>query len=325
MQLRYVFTELRSGLRRNLSMHLAVVLTLFVSLTLAGCGMLLQRQADKTAEALGNELQILVNLCVNDDPSDTGNCEGGAVTDQQSQDIRAAIEASPEVASVEFQSQEEGFAEFQDVPEYEPYFEGPDPVITVDDWPPQYWITLEDPERADGVVSAVTGLEGVSSIKDQRETLEPVFGLINALKYGSWIASALLLLASLLLVANTIRLAALARRREIGIMRLVGASTLYIALPFLLEALVTAVIGVALAAGALAAFTKFAILDGLENAIQFVPWIGWEDFVETLLTGPDVSLPFSGVDVPIPLGLVVLGPALTLIPTLLLTRKYIKV
>jgi cell division transport system permease protein len=312
MQLRYVFTELRSGLRRNLSMHIAVILTLFVSLTLAGCGMLLQRQADKTAETLGNELQILVNLCVVDDPSDKPNCAGGAVTDQQRKVVERALRDSPEVESFEFQTQEEGFAEAQEIPQYEPYFEGQDPVITVEDWPPQYWITLKDPKEADGVKSAVEGLDGVSAINDQREKLEPVFGIIDALKYGSWIGSGLLLLASLLLVANTIRLAAMARRREIGIMRLVGASTLYIALPFLLESLVTAVIGVGLTAGALAAFTKFAIMDGLEEAIQFVPWIGWDDYVESLI----------GV---LPPGIVLVGPALTLIPTLLLTRKYIKV
>lgn len=312
MQLRYVFTELRSGLRRNLSMHVAVVLTLFVSLTLAGCGLLLQRQADKTAEALGNELQILVNLCVVDDPAPDGNCAGGAVTDAQRKEIERALKSSPEVESYEFQTQAEGFREAQDIPQYEPYFDGPDPIITEEDWPAQYWITLEDPKEADGIKSAVTGLEGVSAIKDQRDDLEPVFGIIDALKYGSWIGSGLLLLASLLLVANTIRLAAMARRREIAIMRLVGASTLYIAFPFLLESLVTAAIGVALTAGALAAFTKFAIMDGLADVIEFVPWIGWDEYVEALI----------GV---LPPGVVILGPALTLIPTLLLTRKYIKV
>jgi cell division transport system permease protein len=312
MQLRYVFTELRSGLRRNLSMHLAVVLTLFVSLTLAGCGMLLQRQADLTAETLGNELQILVNLCVVDDPSDNPNCASGAVTEEQRQQIEAALEESPEVESFEYQTQEEGYAEAKEIPEYEPFFEGQDPIIVEEDWPPQYWVTLADPQEAEGVKSAVKGLDGVSQVNDQREKLKPVFGIIDSLKYGSWIGSGLLLIASLLLVANTIRLAALARRREIGIMRLVGASTLYIALPFLLEALVTAVVGVALTAGALAAFTRFAILDGLENAIQFVPWVGWEDYVQTLIGA-------------VPPGIVILGPALTLIPTLLLTRKYIKV
>ncbi len=312
MQLRYVFTELRSGLRRNASMHVAVILTLFVSLTLAGCGMLLQRQADKTAETLGNELQILVNLCVVDDPSKSPNCSSGAVTDQQRKEIERALNDSPEVEAFDFQTQEEGFAKAQDIPAYEPYFEGSDPIITVEDWPPQYWITLNDPEEADGVISSVTGLEGVAAIKDQREQLTAIFGIIDSLKYGSWIGSGLLLLASLLLVANTVRLAAMARRREIGIMRLVGASTLYIAFPFLLEALVSAAFGVALAAGALAAFTKFAILDGLADAIGFLPWIGWDDYVETLIGT-------------VPPGVVILGPALTLIPTLLLTRKYIKV
>ena len=76
MQLRYVFTELRTGLRRNLTMHLAVILTLFVSLTLAGCGIMLQRQADLTADTLGSELQILVNLFTEDDPSDSPTCAG---------------------------------------------------------------------------------------------------------------------------------------------------------------------------------------------------------------------------------------------------------
>ena len=76
------------------------------------------------------------------------------------------------------------------------------------------------------------------------------------------VAAVVLVVAALLLVGNTIRLAAFARRREIGIMRLVGASTLYIALPFLFEALVTALIGVALAAGALAAFMYFGVSSG---------------------------------------------------------------
>jgi cell division transport system permease protein len=80
-------------------------------------------------------------------------------------------------------------------------------------------------------------------------------------------------------VANTIRLAAFARRKEIGIMRLVGASTLYIALPFLLEALVTALLGVLLATGALAAFMYFGIEQRGQDRLQFIPWIGMEQYV----------------------------------------------
>ena len=113
--------------------------------------------------------------------------------------------------------------------------------------PQTIWITLEDPEQYEGITSAVQGLDGVSRVRDMREQVGPILGRSPCCSGSRSGTAALLVLAALLLVANTIRLAAFARRKEIGIMRLVGASTLYIALPFLLEALVTALIGVALA------------------------------------------------------------------------------
>lgn len=313
MQLRYVFTELRTGLRRNLSMHLAVILTLFVSLSLAGVGILIQREADLANKSLGNELKILVNLCIDDDPSSNPNCAGGEVTAEQQQRIETEVEANDEVASFRFISKEEGFENAKEsgaIPETA--YTGPNPVVTVESWPAGYWVTLKNPEQADGIISALEGLDGVSVIKDEREALGQIFGIMKVLKYGSWIGSGFLLLAALLQVTNTIRLAALARRREIGIMRLVGASTLYIALPFLLESLVTAIIGVGFAAGALAAFQYWGIEKGLAEHVQFLPWVDWSDYGESLYGW-------------FPLGIVFLGPALTLIPTLLLTRKYVKV
>lgn len=311
MQLRYVFSELRTGLRRNLSMHLAVVLTLFVSLALAGCGTLIQRQADLAGGALGDELKILVNLCTDRDPSRSPNCASGEVTEEQRSRIEQEIRTNEEVESYDFQTKEEGFEKAKEtLPDV--VFEGNDPVVTVENWPAAYWVTLKNPEEADGIISALEGLDGVSTIADEREALAQIFGIMKVLKYGSWIGSGFLLLAALMLVANTIRLAAMARRREIGIMRLVGASTLYIALPFLLEALVTAIVGVGLAAGALAAFQHWGVEQGLADHVHFLPWIGWDDYTQSL------------VDL-FPPGIVWLGPALTLIPTLLLTRKYLKV
>ena len=113
--------------------------------------------------------------------------------------------------------------------------------------PQSIWITLKNPNQFRDVESSVVGLDGVSRVQDVHKILKPIFNTISWLKWGSFWTALVLVIAALLLVANTIRLAAFARRREIGIMRLVGASTLYIALPFLLEAVVTAVIGVALA------------------------------------------------------------------------------
>jgi cell division transport system permease protein len=303
MQLRYVFSELGQGLRRNLSMHIAVVLTLFVSLTLVGLGVLLNQQADKAAEHWGSQLQITVWLCKEKD--DNPAC-AGEVTDAQKSAIAKVVENNPEVASWHTESKQEAFDKVKELlgPEK---FEGPNPAATAADMPQSVWIELKDPDEYEGISSAVVGLDGVSGIRDMREVLEPIYGSINALQWGALGTAAFLVLAALLLVGNTIRLAAFARRKEIGIMRLVGASTLYIALPFLLEALVTAVIGVVLAGGALAAFMYFGIHERAGDQLKFMPWIGLDEYL-------------------VALGAVaVLGPLLTLLPTLALTRKYLKV
>jgi len=303
MQLRYVFSELGQGLRRNLSMHIAVVLTLFVSLTLVGLGVLLNQQADKAAEHWGNQLQITVWLCKekDDNPACTGE-----VTDAQKAAIEKVIQDNPEVADYHTESKEEAFSKVKDLlgPDK---FEGPNPAATAADMPESVWITLKDPEEYKGITSAVVGLDGVSGIRDMRNVLKPIYGSINALQWGALGTAAFLVFAALLLVGNTIRLAAFARRREIGIMRLVGASTLYIALPFLLEALVTALIGVVLAGGALAAFMYFGIDQRAATGLKFMPWIGMPEYMTSVVA------------------IAILGPILTLLPTLVLTRKYLKV
>ena len=104
--MRYTFTELGQGLRRNLSMHVAVVLTLFVSLTLVGLGVLLNKQAEKAAEHWGSELQITVWLCK---ARDDNNACIGAVPSAQKQAIAKVIEDNPEVAGYHFETKEEAF------------------------------------------------------------------------------------------------------------------------------------------------------------------------------------------------------------------------
>jgi len=303
MQLRYVFTELRQGLRRNLSMHIAVVLTLFVSLTLVGLGVLLNQQAERAAEQWGNQLQITVYLCRNDDS--VASC-ASEVTDAQKQAILQVVEDSPDVESYHLESKAEAFAKVKELFGAD-RFEGPGSVITEDDMAESVWITLKDPHQADVVKESVVGLDGVARVQDLRNVVGPILNAIDAMQYGALAIAGFLVIAALLLVANTIRLAAFARRREIAIMRLVGASTLYIALPFLLEAVVTAVIGVGLAAGALAAFMQWGVRDKLAESLQFILWIGWHEL------GYAIAV------------IAILGPILTLVPTLLLTRKYLKV
>jgi len=302
MQLRYVFTELGHGLRRNLSMHLAVVLTLFVSLTLVGLGVILNQEAKRTAEHWGNQLQITVYLCAKQDSNPACTTP---VTEPQKAAIVKVVSQNPQVSSFHTESQQDAFNKLKE--EFPGKYDGPNSPITAADMPQSIWITLKNPQEFDNIESAVQGLDGVSKVQDVRKLLHPIFATITTLKWVSIGTAIFLGVAALLLVGNTIRLTAFARRREIGIMRLVGASTLYIALPFLLEALVTAAAGFLLAAAALAAFMKYGVHDRMSGDLNFIPWVGTHDYIVALVW------------------IAILGPALTVIPTLVLTRKYLKV
>lgn len=303
MQLRYVFTELRQGLRRNLSMHLAVVLTLLVSLTLAGIGLLLRQEANLTEQQWGNQLQVTFYLCNGvDDLSSKCN---GSVDNTQKAAIEKQLKADSYVASYRLETQQEAFDRLKNF-DTNADLTGPDAVIKPSDMWQSYWVTMKDPHKADEIVESVQGLDGVDHVSDNHKTMGPILGAIDGLQNAALIAAALLIVAALLLVSNTIRLAAFARRREIGIMRLVGASTLYIALPFLLEAFVTALAGIVLAGGALALVMWLGVIRQLSNA-HWTAWVSWGDY---------------GVSFVI---VAVLGILLTLAPTLLLTRKYLKV
>ena len=180
MQLRYVFSELGQGLRRNLSMHIAVILTLFVSLTLVGLGVLLNQQAEKAAEHWGSQLQITVWLCKDED--DNPAC-AGEVTDAQKTAIEDVVDENPEVADYHFESKEEAFEKVKDLLGADK-FEGPNPAATAEAMPQSVWITLKDPEEYEGITSAVVGLDGVSGVRDMRDVLKPIYGSINALQWA---------------------------------------------------------------------------------------------------------------------------------------------
>jgi cell division transport system permease protein len=302
MQLRYVFSELAHGLRRNLSMHIAVILTLFVSLTLVGLGVLLNQEAQRTADHWGSQLQITVYLCKAQDSNPACTSQ---VTPAQKHAIEKVVSANPEVSTYHTESQQEAFSKLQET--YPGKFDGPNSPLSATDMPQSIWLTLKNPQQFDGIESAVKGLDGVSNLQDVRKLLRPIFATITTLKWGAIGTAAFLVFAALLLVANTIRLAAFARRKEIGIMRLVGASTLYLALPFLLEALVTAAMGVVLAGAALAAFMRYGVHDHMSGDLNFIPWVGVHEYIQAVIV------------------IAILGPVLTVMPTLVLTRKYLKV
>jgi cell division transport system permease protein len=305
MQLRYVFSETGSGLKRNVSMSIALIVTIFVSLTLVGMGLLLNAQADKAERFWGNKLQITVFMC--NQNSKAANCTG-EVTPTQLTAIRGVIEKHPEVSSYYHQTKEQAFKTWKrvyvskDKSEQEIYS-----TVKPTDMQESYWVKLKDPNKYRGVEAALSQTGGVAAVRDLREVLKPIYFWIEVMKWGAISVAAFLLVAAILQVANTIRLAAFARRKEIGIMRLVGASTLYISLPFLMETLIAALIGIGLSAGTLLAFMYVVIYGRLRPGSNIVEWVDWRDSYTAVA------------------GIAILGVLLTLIPTLVMTRKYLKV
>jgi cell division transport system permease protein len=304
MRFRHILSETRAGLRQNLTMTLAVIMTMWVSLSLFGAGLLASQQVDLMKGRWYDKIEISIFLCTKDTRGD--QCEPGQdVTQAQKDVIRATLEANPEVApdGIYFETKQEAWEEFQRAYQGSPIQDS----LEIDQMQESFRVKLRNPEEYQGVVSSVVGLKGVQKVQDLHQLLDPFFRALNVMQWSTAGASVLLLVASALQIGNTIRLATFARRREIGIMRLVGASNFYITVPFLLEAVISALAGVALACLTLGAGVYVWIIRGVRETIRFVAWIGWRQ---------------TGLAM---LAIVAVGIVLAVIPTLVTTRRYLRV
>lgn len=300
--MRHTLRETWSGLRRNVSMTLAVVVTMWVSLTLFGAGLMTMQQVDLIKGKWYDKIEISVFLCVKD--SQGGMCTPGKETTQaQRQQVRERLEANPQVAKVYYEDKQQAYDEFKKTFSDSPILD----TLTVDQMQDSFRVKLTDPKQYAGVVDEAKVLPGVQNVQDLHTVLDPLFSWLNALKWATIGMSALLLLAAALQIGNTIRMAAFSRRRELGIMRLVGASNTYIMLPFLLESLVAGIIGAGLACGTLALGYWSIIVKNAEQSIKALRWIGWHH----------AGLAMGGVGI--------VGILLSVIPTLFATRRYLRV
>jgi len=184
MQLTYVFSELGNGLKRNVSMTIAVIVTMFVSLTLVGLGLLLNAQATKAEQFWGDRLQITVFLCTDSSPG--ANCIDGAATAQQKQAVVKVLDSNPEVEKWHYESSRQAYDKWRAV------YSADDTTsrqvidaIKPSDLAESYWVTLKDPRKFEGVKSEVTGLPGVGTVRDLREVLQPIYFWISAFKWGA--------------------------------------------------------------------------------------------------------------------------------------------
>lgn len=250
-----VLVDAWQGLSRNKSIAISVVLVTMISMYLLGVGVLAQRQVQTMKGHWYDRVQVSIYLCT--ETSSQPNCSQGAVTEEQKETIEAQLEESkPLVKQVYFETEQEAFDRFREDYKNSPLSKN----IRVGDIPPSYRVQLSDPEQYETIASAFQNAPGVASVPDLRKVFSSLFQAINIASVVMVALALLTLVSAVLLMATTIRQAAFTRRREIAIMKLVGASNGTIRTPFILETLIAGVVGTALAVGLLW-FSAWSLFD----------------------------------------------------------------
>ncbi|MFC5142229.1 permease-like cell division protein FtsX [Actinomycetospora rhizophila] len=265
----FVFREALLGLRRNLTMSIAMVITTAISLGLLGAGLLAVRTIDRTEDLYYSLIAVQVAL---DEPTsaDDPDC-----TTPVCRDLRAELEGNPLVAAVDYESRDAAFARFQRIYEGQSILQ----LVRPQSLPATLRVTMADPLRGTEIVEQFTGRPGVRNVVDQRSTVADLFSFLGSVRNATFGLAIVQTLAAVLLISNTIQLSAFTRRTEVGIMRLVGATRWYTQVPFLIEAVITGVVGALLATGGLVAAKAF-FLDRLLSGrllANTIPPIGMSD------------------------------------------------
>ena len=277
MRAQFIFSEIAVGLRRNVTMTVAVVVTVMISLTLAGAGWLVHKQVDVMKGYWYDKVEVTVYLCGT--TSSAPNCAGKEVTPEQRDQLNKDLAGTPQVQSVFYESKAEAFSRFK-----EQFKESPDLVanVSADALPESFRVKLKNPEQFDVVASAFQDRPGVDTVQDLKKLLDPVFKVLGVFQNVAYVVAGFQLVAAIILISNTIRVAAFSRRRETGIMRLVGASNLYIQMPFLLEGALAGLVGGIGACGLLAVGKWYLIDQQLRPLVRFTNFIGWDAVFSTI-------------------------------------------
>jgi cell division transport system permease protein len=302
MRLRFLFSEVVTGFRRNITLTLAVVITVAVSLSLFGASLLVGAQVQQMKDYWYDRVEVSIFLC--GDISDQPSCVDGKIGEEEKAQIQSDLLAlKPLVEKVYYESQDEALARFKQQFKGSPLAES----ATADQMPESFRVKLSDPSQYAVVAAAFMGRPGIEDVRDQRASLDKLFQALNGLQKLTQAIAIVMLIVTAMLISNTMRVAAFSRRRETGIMRLVGASSFSIQLPFLLEAAIAALLGTAIAFGAISGAKYYLIDKTLSTTFTFTTFIGWDAVIAVL---PWMLL--SGV------GLAVVAAGITL-------QKYLKV
>ncbi|MDT7580040.1 MAG: cell division transport system permease protein [Pseudonocardiales bacterium] len=257
MRTDFVVREVGTGLRRNVTMTVAMVLTTAISLGLVGTGLLAVRTIDRTEALYSDRVEVQVALTADVSTADT-DCSQPVCAG-----LKSTLENSPLVSSVRFESQQQAYERYLQLFKGQSLAE----VVRPQSLPATLRVKLADPtEGAQAVRTAMTGQVGVRNVIDQRDVVAKLFDFLSGVRNVTFALALAQAVAALLLISNTVQVSAFTRRVEVGVMRLVGATRWYTQLPFLIEAVVTGVVGALIASLALL-LGKYVFFDDLLSGI----------------------------------------------------------
>ncbi|OFJ54499.1 permease-like cell division protein FtsX [Mycolicibacterium grossiae] len=252
MRFGFLINEVLTGFRRNITMTVAMILTTAISIGLFGGGLLVVRLADSSRtiylDRVESQVFLTNDVSANDPTCDADPCKA----------LRTQIEDRDDVRSVRFlnrdQAYDDAIAKF---PQYKD-------VAGRDAFPASFIVKLDDPEQHAEFDKALVGQPGVLNVLNQKDLIDRLFAVLDGLSSAAFAVALVQAVGAILLIANMVQVAAYTRRTEVGIMRLVGASRWYTQLPFLVEAMLAAFLGVVIAI--LGLITVRALF--LENALN---------------------------------------------------------
>ncbi|MGH2820847.1 MAG: permease-like cell division protein FtsX [Actinomycetota bacterium] len=253
MRLHYFFSETVTNLRRNLLMTVAAISTVAISLLLLGGFVILDMIVDNVTLNLEGKVEISAYLHEN-------------AAEGEIQALQEEVSGYPEVRSVDYKSQSEAYAEFKRLYRNQPEFYE---HLEADDLPASLEIKTTSAELTQDVADRIEGAPGVDDVRYGGQIIDRLLRVNALIRTITLVMSVILMVAAAALISNTIRLAIYARREEIGIMKLVGATNWFIRVPFMFEGVFASLVG-ALIAGSIVAGANFLVFRNMGTALPFL-------------------------------------------------------
>ena len=273
MRFGFLINEVLTGLRRNVTMTVAMILTTAISIGLFGGGLLVVRLADNSRaiylDRVETQVFLTEDVSANDPACGADPCKA----------LRAKIEGRQDVKHVQFLNRQDAYDDaIRKFPQYKD-------VAGKDSFPASFIVKLDNPEQHKDFDAAMQGQPGVLGVLNQKELIDRLFAVLDGLSDVAFAVALVQAIGAILLIANMVQVAAYTRRTEIGIMRLVGASRWYTQLPFLVEAILAATVGVVIAIIGLLV-VRWMFLDDALNQFYQANLIARLDYADIIYVAP---------------------------------------